>query len=91
MRTAHTPTDTPIAMAFVLFFEGAGVGVGVVLGVEEELVLTLVVDDDGVAVAVPGIEIPVCPKLLITTQGSIENTPVEFVQHVPPPPVAVQQ
>jgi hypothetical protein len=61
MRTAHTPTDTPIAMAFVLFFEGAGVDVGVVPGVEEELMLMLVADDEGVAVAVPGTEIPVCP------------------------------
>jgi hypothetical protein len=48
-------------MAFVLFFEGAGVDVGVVPGVEEELMLMLVADGEGVAVAVPGTEIPVCP------------------------------
>jgi hypothetical protein len=91
MMNKETPTDTPIAMLFVLLLlDGAGVGVGDVVSVDELLV---VVDDDvEVAVAVPGTETPACPKSLFTNPGSTENTPVEFVQHVPgESPVAEQQ
>jgi hypothetical protein len=70
MSATAEPTDTPMAMAFVLFLP-AGADWGEAVSLAEPLEVD---EGTGVVVAVPGTETSVWPKSLITTPASTSKS-----------------